>query len=374
VGAFEPIRLGGALGFGNTGDVTPDRNLGIYVTPNSGVGNGGTLTGGGFTARNTGYGVGDTAGAIAPGTIAPGSRTTGFDVGIGGTYNASYLVGHSQQLFLNGEVNFVRSNTTIGTSPDLIALGFGTSAGSIQSNNYSFVGSALYINNKTYVVAKGGYGFGHGTEFQAIDGSTGRFNSDAWFADARLGHLFLLVDTRTSAPAWGPPAKALPNAPARMPVKAPPMQDGGYAIGLDLSGHVGYLQSQIGSFVDSTGLIFGANRVHFGDAGLKAKLVAAVQSNGVIWMPYIAGTVDRQFGFSHTSIVPDQAAFVGGDVLSFTQGLTALGAQVGLDAQARNGWIVGVKGFYSHTSDTEIIGGRAYVKIPFGPSPVASRY
>jgi hypothetical protein len=44
---------------------------------------------------------------------------------------------------------------------------------------------------------------------------------------------------------------------------------------------------------------------------------------------------------------------------------------VGLDVKAANGWTVGVNGFYAHTSDTEVVGGRAYVRVPFGPTVVA---
>jgi hypothetical protein len=39
-----------------------------------------------------------------------------------------------------------------------------------------------------------------------------------------------------------------------------------------------------------------------------------------------------------------------------------------------NGWIVGANGFYDHSSDTDIIGGKAYVKIPLGPEIVTARY
>jgi hypothetical protein len=69
-----------------------------------------------------------------------------------------------------------------------------------------------------------------------------------------------------------------------------------------------------------------------------------------------------------------QVALAGGDAVNFSDGTTFVGAQAGLDVRTRNGWTVGVNGFYSHSSDTDIAGGRAYVKIPFGPAVVAARY
>jgi hypothetical protein len=67
-------------------------------------------------------------------------------------------------------------------------------------------------------------------------------------------------------------------------------------------------------------------------------------------------------------------ALAGGDTVSFADGTTVVGAQLGLDVRAANGWTVGVNGFYSHSSDTDVTGGRAYVSIPFGPTAVAARY
>jgi hypothetical protein len=67
--------------------------------------------------------------------------------------------------------------------------------------------------------------------------------------------------------------------------------------------------------------------------------------------------------------------FPGGDVFIFAQSQTYWGAQWGLDVKGANGWTVGVKGFYSASSDTNFVGGSAYVKIPFDAMPfVAARY
>jgi hypothetical protein len=163
--------------------------------------------------------------------------------------------------------------------------------------------------------------------------------------------------------------------PSRMPLKAAPRAaDGGYAIGLDLSGHLGYSSDVARGFTDTSGFTFGDERAKGGETGLLAKLFAAVPRNGVIWQPYVAGSVDWRFDYSHIASFPTQVALAGGDAVSFSDGTTFVGAQAGFDVRAANGWIVGVNGFYSHSSDTDITGGRAYVRIPFGPVPVAARY
>jgi len=164
-------------------------------------------------------------------------------------------------------------------------------------------------------------------------------------------------------------------APARMSVKAPPRAvDGGYGIGLDLSGHLGYLSNVARGFTDTSGFVFGDERVNSGETGLRAKLFAEVPRNGVTWMPYVSGSVDWLFNYSHVAYFPTQVAMAGGDAVTFADGTTFVGAQVGLDVRARNGWTVGINGFYSHSSDTDVTGGRVYVKIPFGPAMVAARY
>jgi hypothetical protein len=314
--------------------------------------NGFTFGAGGYSARSSGVGVKDTAGLLAPGSIANSSRTNAGSGGIAGSYDASYIVGPNQKLVFNGAFDYTASKTN-----------FGTAVSSINSDTYSFRGSALYSNNKTYLVLAGSYQFGNSNEFTAFDASSGSYRSDGYNVDARLGHVFVLFNTITAV------------APSRMPVKARPrVAEGGYGIGLDLSGHLGYSSGVARGFTDTSGFTFGDERAQGGETGLRAKLFAAVPRNGVIWQPYIAGSVDWRFGYSHIASFPTQVALAGGDAVNFADGTTFVGAQAGLDVKARNGWIVGVNGFYSRSSDTEVVGGRAYVRIPFGPAAVVARY
>jgi hypothetical protein len=326
--------------------------LGMSVTPDAGLGNGVSFGVGGFSARSNGVGVTDTAGLIAPGSVSTASRTNAGSGGISGSYDASNFVGANQKLVLNGAFDYTSSRTN-----------FSAASGSINSDTYGFRGSALYSNYRTYLVLSGAYEFGNNNEFFA-DGSSGNYRSDGYYVDARLGHVFVLFNSIAAV------------APlSRMPVKARPRAaEGGYAIGLDLSGHLGYASDVARGFTDTSGFTFGDERVQGGETGLRAKLFATVPRDGVIWQPYVSGSVDWRFAYSHIASYPIQVALAGGDAVNFSDGTTFVGAQAGLDVRTRNGWTVGVNGFYSHSSDTDIAGGRAYVRIPFGPATVVARY
>jgi hypothetical protein len=326
--------------------------LGMFVTPDSGFGNGVAFGAGGFSARSSGVGVTDSAGLVTPGSVSTASRTTAGTGGISGSYDASNFVGSNQRFILNGAFDYTSSKTN-----------FSGASGSINSDTYAFKGSALYTNNNTYLVFEGDYEFGNNSEFFAAGASSGSYRSDGYTIDARLGHVFVLFNTIVAA------------VPARMSLKAPPRAvDGGYGIGLDLSGHLGYVSNVARGFTDSSGFVFGDERVNSGETGLRAKLFAEVHRNGVTWTPYVSGSVDWLLNYSHVAYFPTQLAMAGGDALTFADGTTFVGTQAGLDVQTTNGWTVGVNGFYARSSDTEIAGGRAYVKIPFGPAMAAARY
>jgi hypothetical protein len=326
-------------------------HLGMYVS-NGGVSGDVTLGGGGYSLRNGGASISDTAGLIAPGTNSASYRENGGGGGISGTYDASRFVGPNQRLLFNGAFDYASASTNYG------GVGAGSS---INSDNYSFTGIGLYSNYNTYLALKGSYQFGNNSEFNSLDSSTGSYRSDGYDIDATVGHIFWLFNTMS-------------QTPARMAVKAPPRSPDGYAIGLDLSGHLGYRSDVAKGFTDSAGFVFGDERVQGGETGLQAKLFATIQNNGVIWTPYVTGTVDWRFNYSHVANFPGQAALATGDAVTFADATTFVGAKLGLDVKMSNGWIVGANGFYDHSSDTEIVGGKAYVKIPFGETAVSARY
>lgn len=340
----------GLLNLVHSGSTT--NQLGMTVVPD-GASNGVGFGAGGSSSRNSGVGVSDSAGLLAPGSVATGFRQNSGSGGISGTYDASSLVGPNQKLFFNGAFDYTSSN-----------LNYASAAGSINSDMYDFRGSALYTNYQSYVALSASYGFGTNHEFFAGDLSSGDYRSDSYDVDVRFGHVFMLFNSiATSAP------------PPRISVKAPPRAvDGGYGVGLDLSGHVGYSSSVARGFTDSSGFVFGDETAQGGEGGLQAKFFAEVPRNGITWSPYVAGTVDWRFNYSHVANFPTQVALAGGDAVNFSDATTFVGAQAGLDVRTANGWTVGANGFYSHSSDTEIAGGRVFVKIPLGPATVVARY
>jgi hypothetical protein len=140
-------------------------------------------------------------------------------------------------------------------------------------------------------------------------------------------------------------------------------------LGLDVSAHVGYFTARGDPYTDTTGFTYGEAKVHTGDVGARAKLLAAFPVNQLIWMPYVAATVDRNFDYSTTASIPDQPGFLGGDFYTIFQAKTFWGVEGGLDVRGPYGWLVGIKGFYSGSSDTSVTGGSLILKMPLWPAP-----
>jgi hypothetical protein len=341
---------------GAINNVIPN-HLGMYVSP-SGANAFDTPTawGGGSVTHGSGYGVTDTAGFAPAGTTTPGFTNVAGNGGITGFYNASWLVPTNQSLTFRGAFGYERSNTSLGSVTGLP----GSSPGSLLTDSFEFAGSFLYNVDATYFRGAAGVEVGHGSETQTFDGSTGNFNTRGYSIDAKLGHVFVLLNTTGSGRSG-------------ILTKAPPKPAAGYVVGLDASGHLGYNSFKVSTFTDSTGFVFGDDLTHSGDVGAGAKLFAWVPAYGVVWVPYVSGTLDRLFGFSSTLQIPDQVAFPGGDLISTAVAQTFWGTELGLDVRQANGWTVGVKGFYMASADTNIVGGAAYIKIPFDALPFAAK-
>ncbi len=318
--------------------------------------------GGGAVVHGSGYSVTDSAG-LAAGTTTPSYRAVNGGGGIFGTFDASRIVslGANQHLLFNGFFDYSQSSLSAATAVGLPALVIG--AGSAHTDTYTIGGSVLYSVNTTYLQGAGAFSFGHGSETESFDGSTGSFGTSGYFANMTLGHVFMLLDASGS------------GARSVLPTKASPKPAGGYIVALDLSGHIGYVDNRYDGFTDSSGFVYGTEEARYTDLGGRAKLLAIVPSNGFSWQPYVAGTLDQRLGFSHALIDPAQAALPTGDLVNFQEANTFWGTELGVDARGAGGGTVGVKGFYSASTDTNIIGGAAYVKIPFNYTPtVAARY
>ena len=318
--------------------------------------------GGASVTRANNLGVTDTAGQFAPGT------TAGFrDSNAGGSLVATYGVRGlpaNQQLSLSGMFTYQRDDFT------LTSFAGATNPASARTDSYGFAGSAIYSVGQNYLVGSAGYKFGNGNESVSLNGSTGSFDTHGYWADLKLGHVFVLADTIT----WGY-SRGSAMVTKALPTKAPPQSTGGYAIGLDVGGHIGYSNEQVSGFTDSTGFIFGSATTKYDDAGAYAKLFAVVPNGQFVWTPYVSVTVDQEFDFSSVANIPAQAALATGDALSVQQALTFWGTEAGFNARIPNGWVVGARGFYQASADINVVGGAASLRIPldYTPPPVFAR-
>jgi hypothetical protein len=203
----------------------------------------------------------------------------------------------------------------------------------------------------------GGYSFGHGNETDNLTPANGGFGLHGYFVDARLGDVFVLMNS-----------SGAPNS-AALPTKAPPKASHGPVLALDLSGHIGHSKMSSDGFTDSSGFIYGSGESKSGDVGARARLFAVMPAGNWVWSPYVSATVDQQFGVSNTLNIPNQPLLPGGDVISLLTAKTFGGGDLGVDLRGPNGVIVGVKGFYQASADTNITGGSAFVKVPLNYTP-----
>lgn len=328
-------------------------HLGMYVSSTTGADV--AAFGGADYAHSSGYGVTDSAGLLGPGgTSGPSFKDVDGGGGIEGSYNLASLMRlpADQRFDVEGFFNYDHNAMTLGALP---GIGVANS-GSAQTNTYMVGGLVSYAIERTYLNVAGFYDFGGGSEFQTTDGSAGSFGLQGYGVDARLGNTFILYNSIT------------PGTQGFV-TKEPATPAGGYAVGLDASGHVGYGNQRFDSFTDSTGFIYGPDQTRFGDAGALAKLFVVFAQGDYLWAPYVGASIDQQFAYSSTLDIPSQPALVGGDVLFIRPAQTYYGPQLGLDMQAPSGWKAGIKGFLTATADTQIAGGTVYASIPFDVPP-----
>jgi hypothetical protein len=321
----------GLLGSAIIGGLAGSGHLGMYVSPTGTDGVGGFGDGFGFSGKSVG--ISDTSGAFAGATV-PGFHGSG---GGGGIYGSVDL---TPQLRAGGSFDYQHVSA-------------GYDGGSSQGfDSYAFKGYSTFSWLQSYVTGSILYDYMPTRFFDAGTGGAGNYNTNMFDGDISVGHVFALIDPRA------------PGSQA-MVTKAPPrsaaLHDG---LLLELSGHGGYVTGMSNGFTESTGFIWGNGNVHYGDLGIKAKLEGVIPTNGVIWLPYIAGTLDQLVGFSNTLNIPTQAA-IAADTLTFNQATTVWGAEAGVETPLSSGWTIGAKIFDSATSDFNIVGGTGYVKVKF---------
>jgi hypothetical protein len=308
----------------------------------------------GTSIRDRGPAVSSASGTIA-GQIGS-SRTTDIGAGVTGGYNRfgqTFNLASNQTLVVGGMFRYDSFNTSFNAANGL--PGF-LDIGNVRQHNYSFAGMARYVVDNGYLAVGVNGLTGGGKLTDAVSGATGEFNTHGWMTGLAAGKSFYLYDTRR------------PQSRPIITKGPPPTQTlgGGYAVRLDLGGHLGYATETAGGFADTSGFIRGDEKLHFWDAGGHAQLAWIIPNNGWTWMPYGALTLDQQFGFSHTLGIPVQAG-QGADTLYFGNAQTFWGGQLGISAQNNSGWTLGIKGYTQQSAEFEIWGGQAYVRYAFLP-------
>lgn len=306
-------------------------HLGMYVSPSGTDGVGGF--GDGFGISGKSVGISDTSGAFA-GAMAPGYHGSGGGGGINGYIDVT------PQLRAGGSFDYQHVST-------------GFNEGSSQGyDSYAFKGYSTYRWLQSYVTGSVMYDYMPTNFFDAGTGGTGNYNSNFFNGDISVGHVFVLIDPR------GAGSRAMLT---KAPLQSSVMQDG---LLFGLSGHGGYVTGTSDGFTESTGFVWGNGNVHYGDLGIKAELQGVIPANGLIWLPYVAGTFDQLVGFSQTLDIPTQTAMAA-DTLTFNQATTIWGGEAGVETQVASGWKIGAKVFDSVSSDFNIVGGTGYVKVQF---------
>jgi hypothetical protein len=316
--AAAQMALGGGPGGGGSG------HLGMYTSPYGDIGAGGAVDGFGMTGK--GVNVTDSSGSL-------GSTSSFNATGAGGGVYGSVDV--TPQFKVGGAFDYQRVWVN--------AVG----AGSAELDDYRLTGYFKYYWPDTYARGLISYDFGPTHVFDA--GTSGSYNTNALSADLKAGHVFTLVDALTR-----------PSSSKG----APPSGDYGYGVLLDLSAHTGLYSSVSDAFVDSSGYAWGDGYSHFGAVGTAARLELLLPRPGILWMPYIQANVDQLFAYRDVQDVIAQGG-AAADVLYYGDATTFAGGTIGISAQTRPGWSVGISAFYDASADSHIVGGQGFVKVQF---------
>lgn len=308
-----------------------------------------------YGTHNNGYGVSDTAGAIAAGAAAPGFNSIAGGGGFNFTADGTRLLNdvNSRRLLFGLTLDYNHESTNYGTS----ALTPGvSSAGSERSNTETLIGTANYSIKTLYLSGLAAVDLSQLSITNNLNapGARGNTNGLGYAFKGTVGNVFPLFNTTGVTP--------------NIVTKAPPRTASGYGVFLDVSGHYAYAMNRDNGFTDSTGFTFGTDRLSYSDVGAQANLMTIIPNGRFAWAPYVGVTVDRQIGFSHTFELPAQAA-TPADTLIFTESNTYWGVQLGMNLLGLGTTKLGVQAVYEASADTQIYGGSVFLKIPLWEPP-----
>jgi hypothetical protein len=89
-----------------------------------------------------------------------------------------------------------------------------------------------------------------------------------------------------------------------------------------------------------------------------------VPASGLVWQPFIEGSVQQWLGFNESQFIPAQGG-VAADSITFNEATTLFSGRIGVSTITRSGWELGVYCFDTASADFNITGGTGYVKVHF---------
>lgn len=294
-----------------------------------------------------------TSASGAASSSIPGSRTTDVGGGASSAFNLSHTFNLSgnQRLVVGGAARYDSLRTTFG--PDSSAPGL-ASAGAVNESAFSVAGMARYYVGTTYLGVLVAGNWGRDSLSDNLTPATGSFHTSGYGDGISAGHTFTLFDSR--------------SVDTRVvPTKAPPKPIGGYAVELDVSGHLDYNWAKADGFTDSSGFVWGDQNLRYWTAGAQAQLTWIIPTPQLTWRPFLAATVSSDFSYSNTVDIPAQTGALA-DTLFIGGPQTFGGARAGISAQAKNGIIVGAQAFYQRSSEYSVTGGQVFLR--YQPPPV----
>jgi hypothetical protein len=326
-------------------------HLGLYTnssTPSADSLNG---FGGASYSHQSAVSVTDALGGLAAGSLSPGYDSTSAGGGIKGVIDLSSYFGlPSNQKFILGGIFDLESNSTkFGTTTAALAPTL-SSSGSVSTSTYTPTIYAGYKINETYFLLSQSVDWNYGDITNNVTAGIGNFTSFGYTTDLRIGNAFTLFRT----PDYASPGPV---------TKGPPRTVSGYAIKLDVSGHVGYSDERSNSFTDSSGFMYGNDDLHYWVLGGTARLFTEVPYWGRVWTPYLSQGIDQRVDYQHTFTIPTQGG-VAGDIYRYGEARTFWRTELGVNTSITGGVLIGVSAFYTGSADLNTVGGKIALKIP----------
>jgi hypothetical protein len=289
--------------------------------------------------HDNGSALSSASGAIS-GT-APAATITDVGVGTDAFYNGSQMfkLGGDQRLLIGGLVQY--------DSIDSLSA----NARTAHAGLYSVAAAAHYYNGSAYLIGAGSLGWGMGSFADGATGITGSFGLHSYALGISGGNRFTLLDTRTDK---------TPLTDLRVGYAAP----GGYALQLDLNGHLLYHNATSDAFVDSAGNAGGAGTTSILTAGSEARLAALVPMGRMTASPYVSAGIDQDVAYSNSATVPAQGGKPG-DTLYFGTPQTTFSARMGVSVQDESGFNVGLHAFASTSGQYQAAGAQVALRYVF---------